>query len=489
MHRFVSNILIIIMFNMSIYACDIDCGTLVDDQIKTNIFLNYYEEFYNSQYHNLGTSEDIQKVFIMDFDNRIKVSDNIFINSVIRFVDWDANTNYRDLAYADHIANGGNPNIDQNTQLGKYFKNSDRTKEQEYNDIHFTTLYVSGILPEINGYKHLLAIGTMPFQGGSFEYYKHNGPSEGTGMSLLINMPLDAIMYVGDLSDLYDVDRLQIRIGYGEYLKFANTYQHNEMIGIKTKGTTSKFINFDLIDGHHNFKLEAYQSEWKYSSIPAGTLTNLGVGYAFDDIEHSGFVAYGSLGYSNVKGSYNAVIESEIKNKREDLINFAMNTYHIPYSYAAAAVDYQLSNINNSLVSQIFQVPASETGYMEDVDADGWAFQVGMKQEWWIEHFDVDLFLGAEYFQSSKNWATQTLRGLPRHGIDPLLKGKAYEIYTGIKNNDNFIFTVSYVQEIREWGSMYANDVIGVSVSESSRYLLEKRDMIKFDIKWMFFGL
>lgn len=487
------NIIFIMMIISSTYACTIDCYNDTNKSEKdiwhNNLFFNTYYENYDSTYHNLGTSNDTQAVAKLDWTSKLNITDRLAISSTLRAIRWNADTDYQDLAYSDHVAKGGNPNINKDTQLPSYFKNTDRTKELQYSDLHFNSLYVSYILPEIGDYRHMFAVGTMPFVGGTFEYYKHNGPREGTGMSLLINMPLDAFTYVGDLSKMTNLDSFQIRVGVGEYLKFDDIYKHNEKIGVKTKGTTSKFINFDIVEGNHNLKLEAYQSDWQYNEIPVGTLTNVGVGYAYDKLDTDGYVMYGVGGFSNIKGSYNDLIKDDLISRRESIISFVMNAYSVPYGTAAAIVDAQLRNVTNTFVSQVYQVRASETGFIDNVDENGWAYQLGAKKEWWIEPLDVDWFVGGEYFRSSKHWATQQLKGLPRHGIDPATKGSAYELYTGFRNNDSLIVTFSYVKEMRKWGSMYANDVYGLAVSDSNRYLLETREMFKVDLKWMFLGL
>lgn len=461
-------------------ACGPDCyedknasklEKILSERWKNDIIFDTSYQSIDSKYNDLGSSSDSISTVKLDWMSQIKITDRLGLTSTVRAISLNNSSDFKDR-YPD--TQGRDLNMIGN---------------EGYNDIYFRALYLTYILPDIGDYKHMLAVGTMPFQGGSWTNYKTGRPQEANGLSMLFDMPFDAITYVADISKLTNMDFFQVRVGYGEYMKFRDLYPQNEHLGLTPYDTTVAFINFDMKEGSHNIKLEAYQTKWVFEGSPIGTVDALGLGYAYDRMNEDGYVVYGTVGVMRAVGSYDQYITQKLTENRDKLIAGFMQKYSIDYATAAAMVDAQLANITPEFVAQVQGLTVDDTGLNAGDTATGWAFQVGGKKEFWWEEFDIYPYVGFEYFHSSKDWVSTTLRGFPRNGIDPLIKGEATDLYAGIRFDNSKILTFSWIHENRKWSPTAINDVVGITADQTDRNILTQRDTFRVDFTWMFLGL
>lgn len=336
------------------------------------------------------------------------------------------------------------------------------SEEQEYVDVYFRSLYFTYKLSTfdfISNYKHMIAFGTVPFQNGAWIQYKKSTPQEANGLSMMFDMTFDALVYVCDFSKYINADMFQVRIGGGEHMKFKDIYHQNRHISDAFIGTKVGFINFDYKKGPHNLKLEAYRTDWKYESVDAGDSSQIGFGYALDKLEDDGYVIYGTVAMSrSTTGSF--------------MDYYVMNT-----SPPKPSESYP----NEILPVETDSLPA---GFDRNDYAVGWAFDIGVKKEFWIETFDVDLFVGVEYFMSSDEWVATTLSGYSKCSINTSLRGNATDLYTGIKFSHNKILTFSWIRENRTHTSAAINDVNGKLFENKNT--LTHRNVFMAEFTWLF---
>ncbi len=469
-------ILFMILLNMA-FSCDADCYKLnnlenkLSEKWKNDFIIDLTYQDMKSNYYNLGYSHDSIKIYKIDWMSQYKITDNLGVTSNVRVLKKTLSTDYMDKF--DHH-NGRDMNI---------------VAPDEYEDVHFRALYLTYQLPSIGNYEHMVAFGTMPFQNGSWTNYKTGRPQEANGLSMMFDMPFDALVYVADISNITNLDLFQIRVGYGEYMKFRDIYRQNEYLGLTPYDTTVAFINFDIRENNNNFKLEAYHTDWVFEDSPIGTVNSFGIGYAYDRLEEDGYVVYGTAAISEAEGSYNHYISKKLEANKDRLIYGTMQKYNIDYDTASSIIHQQLKNITPEFIASIQDVTLEDTGMVQGEKTNGWAYNIGGKKEFWIESLDMDWFIGGEYFRSSQDWVSTTLRAFPRNGIDPLIKGEATDIYTGVKLSNDKILTFSWIHENRKWVPTSINDVVGISPENTNRNVLTERDIFRFDFTWMFLGL
>ena len=469
--------IIICLIQLTLLACGPDCydtnksqklEDFLNKKWKNDLIFNTNYQDIKSHYHGLGHSDDSVRTFKLDWMSHLKITDNLGLTSTLRVINKENKSNFY-----DKYGTGNDLNM-----IGS----------RDFNEIYFRALYLTYILPEINDYQHMFAFGTMPFQGGSFNNYKTGRPQEANGLSMLFDMPFDAITYVADISKLTNMDFFQIRVGYGEYMKFRDMYPQDETIANTPYGTTISFINFDMKHDNNIFKIEAYQTNWIFEDINIGTINALGFGYAYDRLNDEGYVMYGTVGIMQGIGSYNSYISNKMHENRDKLIEGYVQAGY-PRDIATGYVDKNLSNITPEFVSQTTNLTIDDTGLNVGDKTTGWAFEIGAKKEFWWEEFDIYPYVGFEYFRSSKDWVSTTLRGFHRNGIDPLIKGEAIDLYTGIKFDNNKNLTLSWIHENRKWSPSAINDVVGINTTQTNRNILTSRDIIRLDFTWMFLGL
>ena len=476
MIKVIASYIVLMVLSTSIFACDIDCYKSselgVGISAVHHIITDTSYQSITSDYYGLGETDDSIATYKVDLMSQFKLTENIGLTSTIRAL----NRTYKTDFYNDY------PGVE--------CSNMNMIENKQYTDAHFRSLYLTYNLPEIGDYKHMIAGGTMPFQGGSWSNYKTGLPKEADGLSMMFDMPFDALVYVADISEYTSADFFQVRAGFGEYMKLRSIYPQNENIGRTPYGTTVSFLNLDVKEGDHNIKFDVYSTDWVFKDIEIGTAQQVGVGYAFDRMEEDGYVVYGTVAASRAEGSYMNYVSQELNNNREALIQSTMATYSINYATAATIIDSKLSNVTPEFVASALDINLQDTGLVQGDVATGWAYQLGAKKEfWWVEEFDVEWFVGGEYFRSSKDWVATTLRGFSRKGIDPLLKGQALDLYTGINFDDNKTLTFSVIHEDRKWGPTSVNDVVGIRPDETNRNMLEDRTIFRVDFTWMFLGL
>ena len=462
---------VLLLFSGFVVACDDECIRKKDNGgIKWNnsfIFNSSYQDI-SSEYYKLGKSKDSISSYSLDWNSDVGLTDRLSLTTTVRAINRDYSTN---------LSGSVDP------------RDPNRITNEEYSDAHFRALYLTYKLPETEKYSHMVAFGTMPFQGGAWTQYKNGTPQSANGLSMMFDMPFDALVYVGDLTKYSDADMLQFRIGVGEYMKFRKLYPQDMHLGLTPYDTTIGFMNLDYKKGPHNLKAEFYNTNWVFESAKIGTAQQLGFGYAYDRMEDDGYVMYGTVAFSKATGSYNDYIKMKMTQNKDKLIAGTMAQYGVDYSTASGIIDRQLANITPEFISSATDVTLPDTGLVQGKSTTGWAFKVGAKKEFWVEKFDVDWFVGMEYFKSSKDWVATTLRGFPRNGIDPLIKGQAIDLYTGIKFDDGKILTLSFIHEDRKWTPTSINDVVGISPSDTNRNPVTKRNIIRLDFTWMFLGL
>lgn len=427
----------------------------------------------DSEYYGLGELDGSVQFTTIDLVSKFKFGESFSVTSMLRGLSWDSKS---DIS-----------NVGLTTEKQEKVINS--VPEREYTDLYFRGLYMTYVIPPINDYSHMVALGTMPFQNGSFRYYKVGEPQQANGLSMLFDMPFDALVYVGDFSKMTDLDFLQFRIGSGEYMKFRNLYQQNENLGLTPFDTTINFVNFDIRDDNHILKIEGYKTNWVFEGSDIGTVNALGVGYAYDKMDDDGYILYGTFGYMTAVGSYTEYIENKMTKNRDKLIAGVMYQTGYSYDIASAYIDSQLANITPEFVASTVGITVDDTGLTNDRKTEGWAYQIGVKKKIWCEEFDVDYFIGFEYFKSTKDWVSTTLRGFSRNGIDPLIKGTATDLYTGINFTEDKILTLLWLHENRKWSPTSINDVIGIEPEKTNRNALMKRDIVTLEFTWLFLGL
>lgn len=467
-----SIVFIIIMFYQSvIYASDIQTNKKFDYGLKwdNSFILNSSYQDISTDYYKLGKSSDSIITYGLDWNSDIWLTDELSVTSTIRAISRNYSTNF------------SKDNIDP--------RDPNRIVDSSYSDMHFRSLYLTYKLPETEEYSHLVAFGTMPFQGGAWAQYKSGMPQSANGLSMMFDMPFDALVYVGDLTKYSDSDMLQFRVGVGEYMKFRKLYPQDRHLGLTPYDTTVGFINIDYRKGPHNLKVEYYNTNWVFESSKIGTAQQFGIGYAYDRMDDKDYVVYGTVAFSKAVGSYNDYVKMKMIQNKEKLISGAMMQYDVDYSTASNIINTQLLNITPEFISTVTDVTLPDTGMVQGESTTGWAFKFGAKKEFWVEKFDVDWFIGMEYFRSSKDWVATTLRGFPRNGIDPLIKGQAVDLYTGIKFDDGKILTFSFIHEDRKWTQTSINDVVGILPVDTNRNPVTKRNIIRLDFTWMFLGL
>lgn len=440
--------------------------------ISNTVLLNLNHHFHDTTYHGLGETNEFVTTYKADLFSNIMIGDNFGITSTIRTVHRNFGTDF------------------EKDFVGVENKDIDRVNDLTYSDIHFRTLYATYKLPKSDsGYRHMIAGGTMPFQGGAWGYYKTGTVQEANGLSMIINMPFDALVYVADFSKMVDYEFMQIRTGFGEYMKFRDVYPQNEKINSLSNANESKitFFNFDFRNGPHNLKADVYLLDWVFSDFNVGQSTYYGVGYAFDKLDDDGYVVYGTAGYGVSKGDFVSVLQGILGKNRDLLVNYVTSQYSMDYDTAAELVDYNLSNPTPEFLSTIMGYTIPDLAM--DKKYSGVAFQIGAMKEFWIEKYDIDFFIGAEYYKSSKHWSGATFRLYPRTGIDPLLKGWATDLYMGVKFDGGKIFTVSWINEHKKYSSSVFNLAAGVGHDETNRNLIDHRNTIMLDFTWMFMDI
>ncbi len=448
------------------FSCYEETNKQTKNSILTDIIIDSGYQTSKSTYYNLGDSQSNTKFIKIDLSNYLNY-ENFGITSSIRALNSD---------------------IDDSNYKEKNNSSDTNIESKNINDIYFRTLYLSYKLPQINDINHMVAVGTMPFDNGSWNEYKGK-PQMANGLSLLLDMSFDAIVYIADIRKPTNTDFFQIRLGHGEYLKFDDLYNHSKQELLSAKKTNINFINFDIKENVHNFKLEGYQTNWLFDNTYIGTVNNIGVGYAYNKLQDDGYVLYGTVAKSIAKGSYKEYTDKKMHAARDSLITGFVQKHHVDYNTAANMVDTQLSNITPEFVAEANGITLKDTGLVQGKETSGWAFQVGGKKELWSEEFDINWFIGADYFKSSKDWVTTTVETYTNNSIDTLIKGEAYHIGSGINFDNNKILTFSWVHENRKWVPSAINDVVGLLPEETNRKVLTERDIFRVNFVWMFLGL
>lgn len=469
-------LLIGVIFTIPTMACDqCDVEWKEDDsffKMNHSLILNAnYQSIKSEHTKNLGRSEGSITKYRADIFSNFEFGEKFGITSTLRAINIDFESDFKN-------------------RYGFEDPDHDRIPNMGYTDVHFRSLYLTYKFPEVNGYKHMVAGGTMPFQGGAWKNYKIGGIQEADGLSMMFNMPFDALIYVADFSDMIDYDFLQVRIGHGDHMKFRDLYPQSEDLATIADPFKSKvsYVNFDFKDGPHNLKIEYYKTDWVFDGTPVGSTQHYGTGYAFDKLnENNGYVIYGTVSYMEAKGDFEPKLVQSLEENKDLLVAGLVQQYGLDPRSASIIIEHNLSNPTDEFLSSATGLYISDMGLLNSYY--GWAYQIGAKKEFWIEEYDIDWFIGAEYFRGSKHWVTDTFRGFPNSGTNTLTKGHSIDLYTGIKFNESLILTLSWVHDKSDYAASAINYVVGVDETETNRPTHKNRDTFMIDFTWLFMGL
>lgn len=311
-----------------------------------------------------------------------------------------------------------------------------------------------------------IGVGIPPFSDGwPNEYRTHNIP-RGTGMAPLVQMSRESIYYTNNFTNLTSFDNAKFMISYGSIMDIIPTnkdYQNEKYLGSygtiayleieEDKNKYKLMYQHDTIKFYNASSLDASDHKsWKL-----GTTDIIGIGYAFDNLDDSGNIFY----------------------------NIFSASYHKP--------DREMTEIQ-TLIRECAgrRINRGEFGdgiYNELADTSdsyGWSNLIGFKQEFDNVIFNKTMYLGAEWFTTSKDWFTEATDTPNSTLYNLYTKGNVYTVYSGIYFQPNMSLNISYSRVENKWVNEMGSVNVGYSVENTVRDAYKNNNIVQIQYVWDF---
>ena len=316
---------------------------------------------------------------------------------------------------------------------------------------------------------HEVGVGLPPFsKGWPYEYKEHNIP-RGTGMEPLVQMSYESIYYSGDLTKLTSFDKVQFVLSYGRDMgilptnpdlnneKYEDSHGVVAFLQISEEKNRYKFMyQYDEFTFVNKSTTDPNSSETKQWNL--GDTHLLGLGYAYNDLEDNGFIFYDMIAVSHHRPDKND-----------------MGKIH--------------ALIDNCVERRINELGMPEALRDENVGTDsstGWSNLIGIKKE--IDMFEIDktVYVGAEWFKTSKDWFTKSVDSPTTSLYNLYTKGDIYTLYTGIYFKPNMSLNVSYSKVKNRWVNSLGSVNVGYDLDDTVRDAYISNDILTVKFVWDF---
>ena len=320
---------------------------------------------------------------------------------------------------------------------------------------------------KIGQIEHEIGIGLPPFLNGwPYEYKEHN-IVRGSGIAPLVQMSSESIYYCGDYTSLSDYNRIQLIAAVSKTMDIIPTNPDFQNDQYKDSFGIVLFLQID--NDKHLFKVMyqydrlKYLNDYKGSPEPAdrvwtlGDTQILGLGYAYDDYD-VGVIYYNvfSMSYHKPDSSDSEVLLSNLEAHIDETINAGKMPPNIKD---------EITNGNDSV---------------------GWSNLIGIKKEIDLDIIDKTVYIGAEWFTTSKNWFTKSV-DTPTSSIYNLnTKGNVYTLYSGIYLKSNMSINFSYSRVENKWVNEIGTVNVGYNIDDSVRNTYQSNDIYTIQFVWDF---
>lgn len=339
-------------------------------------------------------------------------------------------------------------------------------QDDAINSVYLNSLYVEKEFKTENT-SNAIGFGLPPFSDGwPNEYRTHNVP-RGTGLAPLVQMGYESIYFTSNFTNLTSFDNAQFMVSYGVIQDILPTNQ--DFNNKKYKDTTGLIAYLEIDEEKHKYKLLYQHDNLKFynaSTLDAtehklwtlGVTDIVGMGYAYDNLDDNGNIVY----------------------------NIFSVSHHTPNKESMSEIQLLIRDCIAKRVSKGILHPDAINEMSDTKDTYGWSNLIGFKQEFDNTPINKTIYLGTEWFTTSKNWFTKAVDTPNSTLYNLYTKGNIYTVYSGIYFMPTMSLNISYSRVENKWVNKYGTVNNGYPIDATVRDAYKTNNVVQIQYVWDF---